>query len=161
MRRQGTSLPTQAREIYFSGDLRSRYNRHGIDVCVVPRVLNAADFAHGLFTFDVLKVMAIRIFKLLSDNTKFNPSFVCCCSEPSQQSYNTLKCHGPLLDLSEDLGQRHHQTNASSDPNYHLNCLNQKVITEVQHKLREKIANRDFGFNDKVHYALPGSRNAD
>ena len=117
MRRQGTSLPTYAREIYFSGDLRSRYNRHGIDACVVPRVLNAADFAHGLFSFDVLKIMAIRIFKLLSDDSKFSPSLVCCCSEPSQAewSYNSLSCRGPVLDLSEDLGQPHHRNNSAID----------------------------------------------
>ena len=99
MRRQGTSLPTHAREIYFSGDLRSRYNRHGIDVCIIPRVLNVADFAHGLFSFDVLKVMAIRIFKILSDSSKFSPSYACCCSEPSQRqtSYKCLSCQSQSL----------------------------------------------------------------
>ena len=159
MRRQGTRVPTYARELFLSGDLRSSYNKHGIDKCIYPRVLNAADFARGLFTFDILKVMAIRIFKLLGDDTKFSPSYACCCSNPStmEGSHNSVSCRGPVLDLSQDLGQPHHWSKQSNPKRSNFSSRNRQVIKQHQAELRLLIQKRDFDFQNGVHYPLPGT----
>ena len=157
LRAVGSRVPTSCRELYLLGDLESGYNQLGLEKCVFPRILAAADFSKGLFTHAILKIVAIRIFKLLRSDD-FPISYACCCSEvegPGETRYNTLTCSGPKLDLSADPGQSHHmrKQNLERPPS---DFRTHDLIRSYQSDLRDAISRRDFAFQDGVHYRLPG-----
>ena len=158
MRHRGSRLQQCNREVFLSGDLRSNYNKHGLQQCIVPRVLKAAEYANGLFSPEILKVMAIRIFKLLGQ-PKFNASHACCCSsnegDDKSATYIVLHCRGPVLDLSCDPGQPHLWHGSCTSFNS-LASICRRTIRQHQSELRNEIECRDFNFDATKHYALPG-----
>ena len=157
LRRYGSSLPTKGREVFLQGDLRSRYNQRGVRVCIFPRVLLAADLAHGLFTPAVLREMSIRVFKYLQV-ASFNTNVACCCT-PVQGTnvplFPVLNCRGPVLDLSNEMGQPHHY-NPRNDSERGALYETWRRINNWQRDLRQIIARRDFTFNKDEHFVLPG-----
>ena len=162
LRRYGSNLPTKGREIFLQGDLRSQYNQKGFRVCIFPRVLLAADLAHGLFTPSILRVMAIRIFKYLQ-TASFNTSVACCCTlveSGPQQLFPILSCRGPVLDLSNEMGQPHlfNPVNRESIGSEQEKSWHQ--IKKWQVQLRGKISHRNFSFVPEIHFVLPGATNA-
>ena len=161
MRRDGSAVPTKGREIFLQGDLRSNYNQSGVRKCIFPRVLLAADLAHGLFTIQNLNVMAIRVFKYLQA-ASFNTSMACCCASLEGGKcpiYPILKCRGPVLDLSNELGQSHLFNMHDSSHSQWSKVAWQKVA-RWQAQLRAELLSRKFVFDETKHYHLPGATKA-
>ena len=160
LRRYGSSLPTKGREVFLQGDLRSHYNQRGVRVCIFPRVLLAADLANGLFTPAVLRVMSIRVFKYLQV-ASFNTSVACCCT-PAQGTnlplFPVLNCRGPVLNLSNEMGQAHHY-NPENDSHRTGSYGAWRQIKNWQRELREILARRKFTFDKDKHFVLPGPIN--
>ena len=158
LRGEGSRVPTNAREIFMQGDLKSRYNDHGLRKCIYPRVLAAADFAHGLFEKEIMRTVAIRVFKFIHTGD-FNTSAQCCCASLEGAKvpfYRLLECRGPVLDLCVELGQAHHFNPKGRLPN-DVRLLVWSQIKNHQSKLRHIIAQRNFRFDSAKHHKLPGS----
>ena len=159
LRARTSHLHRKSREIYFDGKLSSAYNVGGFEECVMPRTLHAAAMAEGLFDHKTLKVVAIRVFKVLSE-AKFNTSFACCCSGFEERGEDAgalvLRCRGPSLDLSSDVGQEH-QWVMSPLRNDSRAAENRATLRVWQRKIRQVLSQATFVFDHQKHATLPQS----
>ena len=158
LRARNTSLQTKSREIFFRGKMNNQFNVDGFEKCVLPRTLHAAAMAEGLFDQKSLQVMAIRVFKLLNGG-KFKPSFACCCSvvddhTPQNLGAQVLRCRGPSLDLSSDIGQEH-LWRTSRLVNDAWAVENRDTLRDWQQRIRQVLSTTTFHFNKRVHVTIP------
>ena len=157
LRHPSSSLRNKSREIYFRGKLSNKYNTDGFLGCVLPRTMHAAAMAEGLFDLKSLQVMSIRVFKVLNE-PKFTNSFCCCCSSVGDgvqdSGDHVLRCRGPSLDLSSDVGQDHlWKSSQLQQDSWAVDNL--ATLRHWQKRIRQDLSEAQFQFNDKEHIILP------
>ena len=157
LRAQSSKIHTSSREIFFAGKLTSTYNKNGFEKCVRPRTIHAAAMAKGCFDQKSLHIMAIRVFKVLQE-TKFKNSFACCCSgiddTTPHSATHVLRCRGPSLDLSNDVGQDHvWMSSPLRKDSWAVD--NRSTLRKWQETIRQDLSNAKFVFNANDHVTVP------
>ena len=159
LKQRGSSLRSKSREIYFSGKLTNKYNTDGFHSCVLPRTIHAAAMAEGIFDLKSLQIMSIRVFKVLNE-PKFKTSFFCCCSSlgdgVQEPGDHVLRCRGPSLDLSSDVGQDHLWITSDLQQNSWA-VDNRATLRRWQTKIRQDLSITQFRFNANEHIIVPHS----
>ena len=151
VQRQGR-CHASSREIFFSGSLKTAWNRRGMRECVRDRVLLASEFAFGLFEREALLRVAIRVFRLFSI-PKFKSNFQCSCTNSTQSTerdHPTKDCQGPVLNLSTDKGQDHIWPTLPNDVRAQ-NWDNLRILRQFQDDLAHELLTYPIRFDPSRH----------
>jgi hypothetical protein len=139
------------RELYFDdGDFTNPKAKAAIEY----RLNIAQDIAHGVFDKEVLKRMALRVFRYLQES-EWGQTAQCSCALVLKSETSTLTpsshsmCSGPILDLSADPG---------CDDNLKWGLLSERglrarsALREYQNILEVQMRRRECKFNPHIHY---------
>jgi hypothetical protein len=138
------------RELYFDG---THFLHPKAKTAILHRLKIAHDLVHGLFDKDVLKLMALRVFRYIQES-EWGQTCQCSCnlvmsSGTSLPILSATQCSGPILDLSADPG---------SDENVKWGLLDKhalrsrSMLRHYQAELEEIVFSRKCTFDPNVHY---------
>ena len=139
------------RELYFDD---ADFCNPKAKAAIEHRLKIAQDMAHGLFDKDVLKRMALRVFRYLQES-EWGQTAQCSCALVMNSESSTMTtsshsmCSGPILDLSADPG---------SDENVKWGLLSDRglrarsALREYQCFLDGLVTRRVCSFDPNRHY---------
>ena len=141
------------REMYFDNN---QFLHHKAKTAILHRLEIAQDLCHGVFDKEVLKRMALRVFRYIQES-EWGQTCKCSCNlvlrsvSSSTSSNVVLQCAGPLLDLSADPG---------SDDNVKWGLQDERALRarqqlrQYQAELFDLVQSRRPSFNPERHYNL-------
>ena len=139
------------RELYFDD---ADFSNPKAKAAIEHRLKIAQDIAHGLFDKQVLKRMALRVFRYLQES-EWGQTAQCSCALVLKSEASTLTpsshsmCSGPILELSADPG---------CDDNVKWGLLSERgvrarsALREYQRFLDDLMTRRVCNFDPNRHY---------